>query len=200
MTPEPKVFCLGMSKTGTTSLHHALRVLGLRSCHHLHDGVRARTLLDKAQAEGQPLLTHLPGYDAFSDMALYDYLEALDQQYPGSRWIDTRRPLEPWLRSLQSHNERRVAAGEVEFRSTDDEAQAQWVQERARVHQVVDNFFASRSDDLLTMDIVGGEGWEQLCPFLGKPVPKAPFPHSNQKPPRNLRASLVRKIRALTQR
>ena len=27
------------------------------------------------------------------------------------------------------------------------------------------------SDRLLVMDIAGGDGWEKLCPFIGRPVP-----------------------------
>ena len=35
-------------------------------------------------------------------------------------------------------------------------------------------------DRLLVLDIVGGDGWEVLCPFLGLPIPHQPFPHSNK--------------------
>ena len=34
-------------------------------------------------------------------------------------------------------------------------------------------------DRLLVMDIIAGDGWDKLCPFLGKPVPEAAFPHRN---------------------
>jgi hypothetical protein len=40
--------------------------------------------------------------------------------------------------------------------------------------------FAGRPDDLLVMDLAKGDGWETLAPFLGKPVPDAPFPHANK--------------------
>ena len=30
------------------------------------------------------------------------------------------------------------------------------------------------------MDLAAGDGWSKLCPFLGKPVPDAPFPHLNR--------------------
>ncbi|KAG1022200.1 hypothetical protein G6F43_014254 [Rhizopus delemar] len=33
------------------------------------------------------------------------------------------------------------------------------------------------SDRLLVMEL--GEGWDRLCQFLGKEVPKVPYPHSN---------------------
>jgi hypothetical protein len=33
---------------------------------------------------------------------------------------------------------------------------------------------------LLVLNVVAGEGWDKLCPFLGVPMPADPFPHMNQ--------------------
>jgi hypothetical protein len=41
---------------------------------------------------------------------------------------------------------------------------------------------------LLVFDLPRGDGWEELCAFLGHPIPDEPFPHAN-------RASLSRKIK-----
>jgi len=41
----------------------------------------------------------------------------------------------------------------------------------------VREYFLDRPKDLLIMDIVGGDGWDKLCEFLGRDLPKAPFPH-----------------------
>jgi hypothetical protein len=30
------------------------------------------------------------------------------------------------------------------------------------------------------MNICAGDGWDKLCPFLGKTAPNAPFPCTNQ--------------------
>ncbi len=40
----------------------------------------------------------------------------------------------------------------------------------------VREYFRERPQDLLVLDICGGEGWSKLAPFLGKPIPEAPFP------------------------
>jgi hypothetical protein len=32
------------------------------------------------------------------------------------------------------------------------------------------------------MNICGGEGWEELCGFLGECVPERPFPHIRPQP------------------
>ena len=37
--------------------------------------------------------------------------------------------------------------------------------------------FAGRPDKLIELDIPAGDGWEKLCPFLGRPIPEQPFPH-----------------------
>ena len=43
----------------------------------------------------------------------------------------------------------------------------------------VNLYFNDRSDDLLVLDVCGGEGWEPLCSFLGLDPPRGPFPHLN---------------------
>ena len=48
----------------------------------------------------------------------------------------------------------------------------------ARNEEVIAHF-AGRPDDLLVLDVVAGEGWEKLCPFLGLDPPDEPFPHFN---------------------
>jgi hypothetical protein len=47
---------------------------------------------------------------------------------------------------------------------------------RRHVERVTD-YFAGRDDDLLVLDVVAGQGYEQLAPFLGVPVLGQPFPH-----------------------
>lgn len=42
----------------------------------------------------------------------------------------------------------------------------------------VKDYFKNRHQDLLVIDICEGEGWEKLCPFVGKPIPDVPFPHA----------------------
>jgi hypothetical protein len=37
-------------------------------------------------------------------------------------------------------------------------------------------YFRTRPQDLLVLDICGGEGWVPLCRFLSKSVPITPFP------------------------
>ena len=40
----------------------------------------------------------------------------------------------------------------------------------------VDAHLADRPDDLLVLDVFGGDGRPELCAFLDLPVPTTPFP------------------------
>lgn len=181
-----KVFCIGLNKTATTSLHEALETLGIRGLHW--GGPATRGQIERAMAEGRPLVDDFEGYDAFSDIqVLSDNFELLDRQYPGSKFILTTRDLESWLESRQRHVLRNVARKQLgqydgDFLTMDDAAWAkQYHEHHARVHA----YFADRPGDLLVMDIEAGDGYEVLCPFLGLPIPDEPFPwsHRGARPP-----------------
>ncbi len=53
-----------------------------------------------------------------------------------------------------------------------------WLAEYERHNEAVREFFAG-TDRLLEVCWEEGDGWPQLCGFLGVPVPDVPFPHSN---------------------
>jgi hypothetical protein len=45
----------------------------------------------------------------------------------------------------------------------------------------VQHFFSDKPPGkLLELDIVGGQRWPELCPFLQMPEPKVSFPHLNR--------------------
>lgn len=174
---RPRVFGIGLNKTGTISLHEALETLGYRSLHW--GGPYSRLAVERAIREGSPLLTYLGDHDAFSDIQrLSVSFELLDRQYPGSRFILTTRDVEGWLESRRRHVERNVArkaVGEYDgtFLTVDLEAwQVQFAEHDARVRA----YFSDRPQDLLAMDITAGDDYRVLCPFLGLPEPAVPFP------------------------
>jgi hypothetical protein len=45
--------------------------------------------------------------------------------------------------------------------------------------QVID-YFADKPDKLLVICWENKDGWNKLCDFLNKSVPKVPFPHLNK--------------------
>jgi len=56
--PKAKIFGIGLDKTGTWSLHHALELLGYRS---LHGDSKILGQVVRAIDEGKPLLDHIDG-------------------------------------------------------------------------------------------------------------------------------------------
>jgi hypothetical protein len=181
-----KIFCIGLNKTGTLSLHHALETLGYWSLHwggpNVVQGVR------RAKEEGMPLLSYMDhDYDAFSDiLSLSVNFDLADEQYPGSRFILTVRPLAQWLDSRRRHVEKnrvRKELGEYGggFLDVDTEG---WTAEFVEHRHRIETYFAHRPDDLLIMDVTSGDGWDELCPFLGVERPAVPFPWQNRYAPR----------------
>jgi hypothetical protein len=181
------IFCIGLSKTGTRSLHDALQLLGLRSVHWggpdlataVQRGPEIKALVEQALRDGRPLLEDLEPADAYSDIEILSTsFDVLDRQYPNSKFILTVRPLDEWLDSRRAHVEANIARrarGEYEgaFLTVDVDG---WTRQAVEHERRVREHFADRPGDLLVLDITAGEGWDRLCPFLGLPEPGVPFP------------------------
>jgi hypothetical protein len=180
---RPRVFGIGLNKTGTLSFHAAMETLGLVSLHW--GGPDVRHTVEAALADGRPLLSGLdPAIDAFSDVqALSTHFDMLDEQYPGSRFVLTVRPIEAWIDSRRRHVERNVARQRVgEYKGTflviDEEGwRNQWHRHVDRVRR----YFHVRRE-FLEVDLTAGTGWGPLCEFLGLPEPAEPFPWVNRNP------------------
>lgn len=177
-----KVLGIGLSKTGTTSLTAALDLLGIRTMHNPHDGRTQREL-----QSGYPRLSILDEYQAATDIPVAPYYPQLDTIYPASKFVLTVRNVDSWIESARNHWRlipsweadpfygflHAAVYGCLQF----DEARFRYAYELHRRN--VTDYFADRLDDLLVMDIISGDGWESLCPFLGREIPEAPFPHKN---------------------
>lgn len=178
---RPRIFGIGLNKTGTTSFGSALTVLGFESLHF--GGDAAHDAVQRAIDEGVPLLTHLDArYDAFSDIGLLSRrFRMLDQQYPGSRFVLTTRPMDDWLDSRRRHVERNLRKrdrGEYDgsFLVVDEE---KWIREWEHHHERVHAYFRDRPD-FLELDLSTEPTWGGLCTLLGVPEPTDPFPWANR--------------------
>lgn len=190
-----KIFCIGFSKTGTSSLHEAFKMLGIRSCHHISRGRLGRNLIDKAEMEGKRLMYYMDEYDAYSDMALINYYQALDQQYPNSKYILTDRDPSHWVNSKIAHDQRWNEKNPGRpLRSIDSERRQNLLDMRVKRYEEVFEYFR-KNDRLLVIDVTAGDGWSQLCEFLGVGVPSEPFPFINKSKERP-REKLVRQLKA----
>ena len=167
---SPKIFGIGLAKTGTTSLNDAFAILGIASI-------------------GCPAsISDIRRFDAATDGIVADCFEELDRVFPNSKFIYTVRDRDSWLRSYTGYRGRKHSPmpGHEEmtrrlYGTTGTDEQT-LIEAYARHERHVLEYFRERPDDLLVMDIVGGQAdWQTLCAFLGKPVPAEPFPSSNPK-------------------
>ncbi len=180
---RPRVFGIGMNKTGTSSLHAAVSHLGYRSVHH--GDADLRRAIELAGAQGRPMLADIDQeLDAFCDIAaITDGFAALDRCYPGSKFVLTVRDVDAWVTSRLrhvEHNRRLRDLGQEHggFLEVDVDG---WIAARERHHDAVLSHFAGRPDDLLVIDLCAGQGWERLAPFLGwDRLPERSFPWENR--------------------
>lgn len=181
-----KIFVIGLSRTGTSSMDEALGLLGFS---HLH------------------WLNHLTGdlirpadlflFDAFSDIGVAADFESLAYQFPRSRFILTTRSVETWEISVRRHYAQRLGIREPRELRGLPVAQTYgglmgkinsslysnfetWGEAFESHHQRVEGFFSGdRASRLLQFNVSAGAGWAELSSFLGVPTPDIPYPHAN---------------------
>ena len=179
MKNDAKIFGIGLSKTGTTSLYAALDVLGYRAVtfRHLKElGLQDWRLGDFSR-------DYLAGIEAATDLPIATYFRELDARYPGSKFILTERPTEPWLKSVErqfsanpepkdsfNRDIRLAHYGVVTYN------ESRFARLQKEHSDAVRSYFKDRPDDLLCMNVFEGDQWPQLCGFLGKDIPSAPYP------------------------
>lgn len=174
-----KIFGIGLGRTGTTSLAHALTILGYKTKHC-------------------PIsMEQIDQHEASDDLTVASRFKELDQKYPGSKFILTVRDLGSWVSSVLWHYQRnwgglwRLEPAKSFCMDSGLKIYGLGVGKNiqpvdlmggmVRHLQDVMLYFRGREKDLLILDIAGGDGWERLCKFLDKPTPTSPFPHSNKR-------------------
>lgn len=183
---EEKVFVIGLSKTGTTSMHAALKLLGYHAV-HWRNQVSFALLSDEDFAV----------YDAFTDIPIAARFEELDAKFPNAKFIYTTRPVSSWVNSIRRHYDKdlgiqdpaglkahgprsRFSGKAAGMEASLYAAHETWEDAQAFYHNRVTSHFAQRgASKCLHFSLFDGDGWPELCAFLGKPTPNRPFPHAN---------------------
>jgi len=172
-----KIFGIGLNRTGTSSLSVALVYLGYKTAHFI-DHERNKVIDIES-------VLH---YDALTDTPISCCFEQLDAKFPGSKFIYTVRDSESWLRSCAQRMEKiqnshpfvqDIVQLRLKVFGTPVFDEKLYLAAYERHETRVLHYFKQRRADLLSLDICGGNDWAQLCPFLGKSIPKMPFPRAN---------------------
>lgn len=181
-----RIFGIGMHKTATTSLHSALTMLGIDSA-HWQSAHWAKAIWKQMRERGNSLT--LEQHYALCDLPIPYLFKELDDAYPGSKFILTKRAPEKWLESVRHH-----------WDPTINPYRAGWDSDcfTNKIHQLVYgrktfdaeifmaryldhnrevmHYFKDRPQDLVVMNMDDGAGWPELCGFLGCKAPDVPYP------------------------
>ena len=161
----PKVFCIGFHKTGTTSLNRSLIQLGYTMTGP--DGVSDSDIQNNVYDMCYKLA---PQYDAFADNPWPIVYKEMDEKYPGSKFILTLRPVDEWYASIRQHfQDKKTPMREWIYGAGSPMGNERLYKERYLRHYAeVRAHFKNRQSSLLEFNLVGGDGWKQLCAFLDK--------------------------------
>jgi hypothetical protein len=188
LPPGPKVIGIGLQRTGTGSLRRALNLLGIPTQEHYGAWFLVRLEGEKLVFDASANHAYFEGY---ADSPVPLFFREMDARFPGSRFIYTTRGRQSWLKSVRvlfrmkpewegTPDGRIYDAYHAASYGTADFDAAAFGQGFDRHHAAVMRHFRDRPGDLLVLDSAEPRPWEKLCPFLGKPVPERPYPHTNR--------------------
>lgn len=169
-----KIFCIGINKSGTVSLSEGLRILGINAMHNYANAMDI--ILATERRERHPLLDQ---FTAFADGPFFRCCGQLLEDFPDAKFIFTTRDQDDWINSRIIHVlYNRMFDKKDVWQHIDTES---WETEYREAHSHVFETFQG-NENFLEMNVLRGDSWDKLCPFLGLPVPKASFPHWNSGP------------------
>jgi len=198
-----KVFCIGLNKTGTTSLVDAWKELGYTKIYSGYDKpTLSKIMPNKFVFEDGNIINSgfnndyyilkllISGYECMKDRPfntnnLYLWLE---KNYYNSKFILTIRDEEEWWNSVNKwlsfttesdkiKGEMRINLYKKHFNTTEFTKDS-FIDYYRDYNNKVKEYFKG-NPNFLEINICNGEGWELLCPFLNKPIPNKEFPKSN---------------------
>lgn len=167
-----KIFGIGMSKTGTSTLAACLDILAIGP--HKSFDRQLKALLESGQTD--KIIPIAKDFRSFEDSPWYHLYEQLDRAYPNSLFILTvRKNSQVHATSSWHHG---VNAGRRKGKPSDDYIKAK-IKSYEDHNQAVRQYFSARPNDFLEVCWENGDGWQQLCDFLEMEIPNISFPHAN---------------------
>lgn len=198
---KAKVFGIGLSRTGTTSLSRALSLLGYENSFHWTRDGKILGWSEFFQA------------DAATDVPCSVQFESLYNTFENAKFVYTVREVDAWRSSIQKHLQAKSPSDlrekhlrlifkayksakkfncgsrwemynlirQIQIREELYVRHGCWTPAYKAFERRVRHFFGDKPDGkLLEINIARGDGWNVLCPFLGVDIPNVPFPHANQ--------------------
>lgn len=198
-----KIFCVGFSKTGTTSLETSLEKLGYNVCKgHWNNNHTYYLMSLYINNDIDEILKMSRYWNAFADAPWggTELYKTLIKEYPNSKFILSIRDENKWYKSFKNmiksgagrHNEliesyhiygrwgasyffRKI------FQMNKHGFNESKIKEIYNSHnKEVKSFFEDKKEQLLIINLEEGDNWQKICNFLNRPIPKEPFPYENK--------------------
>lgn len=174
-----KVVGIGLNKTGTTTLGICFWYLGFQNI-----SFRRKTFELWQNGDIKRLLTWIERYDSFEDWPWPLIYKEIDNTYPDTKYILTRRSSsDRWFESLCNWADKtgptiyRKSIYGHEMPHDHEREHKQYYENHLRS---VRDYFKKRPKDFLEVCREEGHGWGELSSFLGIKAPNIKFPHANK--------------------
>jgi len=183
-----KIFCIGLSRSGTTSLHNILSELGLKSQHFCYFLLSNKPNWDMCNK-----------FDALGDTPIPFLFKDLDSQYPNSKFIITIRQKDKWLKSMEwmfKHGkvlwnwDENIHKYHEKFYGTRFYNKRILTRHYDNYHKEVSDYFSASPNRLLTIKLEEGFNIINICTFLKIPFREIKNERSNSR----INVSLKRRI------
>lgn len=175
-----KVFCIGMFKTGTTSMGKAFEILGLKTLNGpwwpkglmINDPYYERA--DEWCLYHNNIKKIINLYDAFQDYPWMFLYKEISEWFPDSKFILTMR------------NPNDLASSDINMLKRLGHPENSIPSEKKLINRYVSHKdevlkYFSKKKNFIEFDLFKGDGWKKLCDFLNFDIPNEDFPHLNKK-------------------
>lgn len=173
------IFHIGRAKTGSTSLCKALNLLGIPCSHNYngpHGTIDRKTyeIWESDLSKNKRPNFEIVKYKAFTDhRSLSRNFIALETLFDDAKFILTARDSKSWIESRDHHNYLVNGC----YLENKDKVEKQYKDHISNIKK----YFENKPNKLLIMNIIDGDGYEKLCPFLNIAMCNQSFPHENKR-------------------
>ena len=141
-----KIFCIGDSRTGTTSLHYFLKAAGFKSIHH-YEWITKLPGVSSADEERDAVLAFImeSSYEAFTDHPTRSYYKEITSVFPDALIINTTR------------SEKSLAASVSKYFGFDDKETTKWIDAHFAKEAEIELYFRNIESLKVTRDNTSSE-------------------------------------------
>lgn len=179
-----KVFCIGLNKTGTTSLMIGLQKMGYKVC----DGLNRQWSDVKTKEElKEKAFELIAQFDAFEDLPWGLFTEDILRDFPNAKFIYSYREVNSWWNSFYGHfKEMDIAHHEIIFGYSNPEGKEKEHKEFFVKHQNKIRTIFSGRENYLELDFTrksdSEKNWRLFSNFLGyQTKAEEKFPIANSR-------------------